>query len=83
MGLPVIIERNHWTLPQERYNADWVKEQGVGISLRSFRREITGAVRKMLDSERRCEFVKHVEQQKNRAVFEIPEILGKILERAA
>jgi 1,2-diacylglycerol 3-beta-galactosyltransferase len=79
MGLPVIVERNHWTLPQERYNADWVEEQGVGISLRSFRGEITGAVRKMVDPEQRCEFVKHVDQQKNRAVFEIPEILEKIL----
>jgi hypothetical protein len=37
----------------------------------------------MLDPERRCEFVKHVEQQRNRAVFEIPEILEKILERDA
>ena len=36
MGLPVIVERNHWTLPQERYNADWVEEQGVGISLAQF-----------------------------------------------
>ncbi len=43
MGLPVIIERNHWTLPQERYNADWVEEQGVGISLRAAsRRQIIG-----------------------------------------
>ena len=25
MKLPVIIERNSWTLPQERYNADWVR----------------------------------------------------------
>jgi 1,2-diacylglycerol 3-beta-galactosyltransferase len=79
MGLPVIIERNHWTLPQERYNADWVEEQGVGISLRSFKRRITDAVRKMLDPDSRCEFVKQVNQQRNRAVFEIPEILGKIL----
>jgi hypothetical protein len=79
MGLPVIIERNHWTLPQERYNADWVEEHGVGISLHSFRREVMGAVKKMLDPERRCEFVKAVEQQRNRAVFEIPEILEKIL----
>jgi 1,2-diacylglycerol 3-beta-galactosyltransferase len=81
MGLPVIIERNHWTLPQERYNADWVEEQGVGISLKSFRREVAGAVRKMLDPERRCEFVKAVDQQRNRAVFEIPEILEKILKK--
>ncbi len=79
MGLPVIVERNHWTLPQERYNADWVGEQGVGIAVRSFRREITDAVRKMLDPELRCEFVKHVNRQQNRAVFEIPDILEQIL----
>ena len=82
MGLPVIIERNHWTLPQERYNADWVEEQGVGISLRSFKRQIVGAVEQMLDRERRCEFVKRVNAQKNRAVFEIPEILERIMEAA-
>lgn len=80
MGLPVIIERNRWTLPQERYNADWVEEQGVGISLRRFRRQIVGAVEQMLDPERRCEFVRRVNAQKNRAVFEIPEILARILE---
>ncbi len=80
MGLPVIIERNHWTLPQERYNADWVEEQGVGISLRSFKREVTAAVRQMLDTDRRCEFVRRVNQQHNRAVFEIPEILARIIE---
>jgi hypothetical protein len=81
MGLPVIIERNHWTLPQERYNADWVEEQGVGISVRSFKRRIADAVGKMLDPERRCEFMKHVNRQRNRAVFEIPEILEEILGR--
>jgi glycosyl transferase family 28 len=81
MGLPVIVERNHWTLPQERYNADWVEQQGVGIAVTSFNREITGAVQKMLDPERRREFVKHVNLQKNRAVFEIPEILEEILSK--
>jgi UDP-N-acetylglucosamine:LPS N-acetylglucosamine transferase len=80
MGLPVIVECNHWTLPQERYNAEWVEEQGVGIALRSFRRGIVGAAREMLDPQRRCEFQKRVIQQKNRAVFEIPEILQKITE---
>src|SRR5579863_4668152 len=80
MGLPVIIERNYWTLPQERFNAEWVEEQGVGISLRSFKREVTNAVGKMIDPQRRCEFVKRVNQQLNRAVFEIPGILAEILE---
>jgi Glycosyltransferase family 28 C-terminal domain len=79
MGLPVIIERNHWTLPQERYNADWVEEQGVGLSLSSFKRQIVDAVGQMLDTEQRCKFVANVSRQKNRAVFEIPGILDQIL----
>ncbi|HWE50072.1 MAG TPA: glycosyltransferase [Bryobacteraceae bacterium] len=81
MGLPVIIERNNWTLPQERFNADWVTEQGVGIALRGFRHEIGDAVHKMLDPSLRSVFVKQVSLQKNRAVFEIPDILETILER--
>jgi hypothetical protein len=79
MGLPVIIERNEWTLPQERYNADWVEEEGVGITLRSFKKEIIPAVRRMLDPAQRYEFLRRVNAQKNRAVFEIPEILEGIL----
>jgi Glycosyltransferase family 28 C-terminal domain len=79
MELPVIIERNHWTLPQERYNADWVEEQGVGLSLSSFKRQIVDAVRQMLDPAQRCEFAANVGRQKNRAVFEIPGILDRIL----
>jgi hypothetical protein len=79
MGLPVIIERNHWTLPQERYNAEWAEEQGVGIALGSFKRQILEAAGKMLDPARRCEFVRQVNRQQNRAVFEIPEILERIL----
>jgi hypothetical protein len=33
----------------------------------------------MLDPVQRCEFLRHVGQQRNRAVFEIPEILDQIL----
>ena len=41
MKLPVIIERNSWTLPQERYNADWVREKEVGIvRLKSFQESV-------------------------------------------
>ena len=47
MQLPVIVECNAWTLPQERYNAVWVVEKEVGIVLHSFR-EIVGAVEKMI-----------------------------------
>jgi hypothetical protein len=37
MRLPVIVERNAWTLPQERFNTDWVRENGFGIVVKSFR----------------------------------------------
>ena len=36
MKLPVIVQRNAWTLPQERYNAEWVIEKKVGIVVESF-----------------------------------------------
>jgi len=79
MGLPVIVESNAWTLPQERYNAEWVEERGVGIRLRSFRGQVVDAVRRMIDPEKRAEFARHVAALDNRAVFEIPDILAKIL----
>ena len=34
MRLPVIVERNAWTLPQERYNAEWVLEKQLGLVVR-------------------------------------------------
>ena len=51
MQLPVIVECNAWTLPQERYNAVWVVEKEVGIVLHSFR-EIVRAVETMIAPER-------------------------------
>jgi 1,2-diacylglycerol 3-beta-galactosyltransferase len=78
MGLPVIVESNSWTLPQERYNAEWVEEQSVGIALSSFRGQVVDAVRRMTNAAERAEFGKHVSAMKNRAVFEIPQILEQI-----
>jgi len=77
--LPVLIECNAWTLPQERYNAEWVVEKRVGIVLKSFRDVVTG-VRQMLEPANLAEFRKNVAALDNRAIFEIPEILAKLLE---
>ncbi len=77
-GLPVLIECNAWTLPQERYNAEWVKEKHVGIVLESFR-EVALGVREMLIPARLQEFRKNVAAIENRAIFEIPEILASLL----
>src|SRR5213080_1856886 len=76
--LPVLIECNAWTLPQERYNAEWVKEKGVGIVLKSFGNVVEG-VKRMLDPASLVEFRRNVAAQENHAVFEIPEILAKLL----
>ncbi|MSV35140.1 MAG: galactosyldiacylglycerol synthase [Bryobacterales bacterium] len=76
MKLPVIVERNAWTLPQERYNADWVRERHAGMVVSNFR-HIDRAVKEMLTSL--DSYRASVAQIQNRAVFEIPEILAKIL----
>jgi 1,2-diacylglycerol 3-beta-galactosyltransferase len=81
MGLPVIVERNAWTLPQERYNAEWVIENEVGIVLHSFR-EIVGAVERMIEPAALARFQAKAAAMKNQAVFEIPGMLQGILERA-
>jgi 1,2-diacylglycerol 3-beta-galactosyltransferase len=76
--LPVLIECNAWTMPQERYNAEWVKEKRVGIVLKSFK-DVAEGVKQMLEPGALAEFRKNVAVLENRAVFEIPEILAKLL----
>lgn len=76
--LPVLIECNAWTLPQERYNAEWVLEKQVGIVLKSFE-DVTAGVKQMLEPATLVQFRKNVAAQNNQAIFEIPEILAKLL----
>ena len=80
MGLPVIVERNAWTLAHERYNADWIEEQGVGMVVRNFS-QIARAVRELLEPERYRRYRAVVSAIRNTAVYEIPEVLDTILGR--
>jgi UDP-N-acetylglucosamine:LPS N-acetylglucosamine transferase len=82
MHLPVIVECNAWTLPQERYNAQWIREKEVGIVVRNFR-QIVPAVGDLLQADRLSTFSKNAAALPNRAVFEIPVILQKILDRVS
>jgi hypothetical protein len=77
--LPVIVECNAWTLPQERYNTEWVKEKRVGIVLHHFT-EIAEGVKQLSEPATLEEFRRNVARLENRAVFEIPEILARLLE---
>jgi UDP-N-acetylglucosamine:LPS N-acetylglucosamine transferase len=76
LGLPVVTIKNAWTMPQERYNAQWVKEQGVGLVVPSLS-HLGPAVGEML--QRLPEFHAAAARIDNRAVFEVPEVLADLL----
>ena len=78
LGLPVIVTQNLLTLPQEIYNADWVVEKKLGFSLKHFG-QIEEGVRTMLRPGTLDEFKANARKVNNRAVFEIPEIIDKLL----
>ena len=82
MGLPVIVERNVWTMVQERFNTDWIAQNRLGIVLPSFR-EIASAVSTMLDREQFIGLRAAVAAFDNRAVFEVPKILEALISRHA
>jgi hypothetical protein len=80
MRLPVIVERNAWTLPQERYNTVWITEHQTGIVVPTFRNIAAAAATLLQDLPRyRC----NTAATENRALFEVVDILKSILARAA
>jgi 1,2-diacylglycerol 3-beta-galactosyltransferase len=80
MGLPVIVTRNAWTMPQERWNTQWVQQHGLGLVLRSFG-DVRAAVGEL--TQQLPEYRARVGSMSNQAVFEVPQILQGILDAAA
>ena len=78
--LPVIVECNGRTLPQERYNAQWVTEKRIGIVLKSFR-QISEGLQQLLEPTTFAELRKNAEAYNNRALFEIPRFLETVVGR--
>jgi 1,2-diacylglycerol 3-beta-galactosyltransferase len=78
MKLPVIVASNAWTMPQERYNTEWLRQQGLGLVVRSYR-QVAGAVRELLEPANFARYRARAATLNNRAVFEIPDILEKIM----
>ena len=76
--LPVIVERNSRTMVQERYNCDWLADQGAGIVLDNFSR-IGEAVTRLLSPDVYDGFRERIAGLNNRAVFEITDIIETIL----
>lgn len=76
MGLPVITTLNAWTMPQERYNARWVREQGLGLVLPSLR-GVAAAVDELLAGLPALRAA--VGRVHNHAVFEVVDTLARLL----
>ena len=77
-GLPVIVEQNACTLPQERYNGTWLVEKGLGLVVPDFH-EISSVVERLLSTDRLQELRNNVSKYENYAVFEIPLILDRVM----
>ena len=75
-GLPVLSFRNAWTMPQERYNTDWIGQQGVGLVVDS-PHDLPVAVQTLLEGL--AGFREAVARIENRAVFELPGIFETLL----
>jgi len=79
MGLPVIIEDGLRTLPQERYNTIWVKENALGLVVPSFT-EIASAVSLLFQGDTLERLRRNALDLNNRAVYEIPNLLANFME---
>lgn len=81
LGLPAIIDLNRWTLPQERFNAEWVRTEELGLVVSHFN-EIEAAVRTILSPGTLERLRRNVARLGNRALEEIPAMLDEIIARA-
>ena len=77
MGLPVIVTRNAGTMPQERFNTDWVQQTGTGVVLRRFADIAAGVAQLQRHWDAHQAAVKSVH---NRALFEVPALLAALVD---
>ena len=78
MGLPLMLERNASTMVQERFNTDWAGRNHLGMVLNSFT-TIGEALPFMVDPVQLVRMRMQVRKFQNRALFELPSILGQII----
>jgi len=79
-GLPVLVECNSSTLPQERYNTEWVVEKNVGVVVKTLKNAVP-AVRSLLEPGKLADLQCNVKSIQNRAVFEIADFLATQLQK--
>lgn len=78
MDLPVITEDGAATLIHERYNAQWVEENQVGVVVNNFK-QVHRAVATFLDPIRFQTYRNQASSIQNRAVFELVNVVNQLL----
>jgi UDP-N-acetylglucosamine:LPS N-acetylglucosamine transferase len=75
-GVPVVVTRNVHTIPQERFNTDLVRDQGLGAVVAHWR-EIPAAVRRLRTDPAALAAIRTrlAALPANRAVYEVVEVL--------
>jgi 1,2-diacylglycerol 3-beta-galactosyltransferase len=81
-GLPVVVDHSWRTLVQERWNAQWVRNEGLGIVVPNFR-EVVPAIRCLIEPGALASYRARVARLANRGVFELMEILEEALAPSA
>ncbi len=80
MGLPPIVVRNAFTMPQERYCTDWVRDNGLGMVLPSYKR-VDDAVDELLSHL--PDYQRATQRMRSNAAAQVPLVLSQILSNAA
>jgi 1,2-diacylglycerol 3-beta-galactosyltransferase len=75
--VPVVVTRNVHTIPQERFNTDFVRDRGLGLVV-SHWREIPAGVRRLLrdPAERAAIQERLAALPPNRAVYEVIDVIA-------
>ena len=78
MKLPVITERNLFTMSQEKLSCEWITDKELGIVISNFH-NIEQAVEKLIQPENYSHYRANLNTLHNQAVFETVDILEEIL----
>jgi hypothetical protein len=66
-------------MPQERYNTDWLQQQGVGVVHRSLKTVRSAVAETLAQLPALRANVRRID---NRALFEVPDLLARLLPAA-
>lgn len=76
--LPVIVKDNSTTMYQERFVADWVKQNQYGLSIKDFS-QTDRVVSQIFEKDTFKKIKERLQEHKNQAYFEISHFLNKLL----